>query len=137
MARRAQVVTRRILHRMYHQCGNTDTYLSPPPPRPPPQLLTLGESRPNRPTHSSTTLPFRRILLPSLSFRLDSRQILRVPTLSRYRDIPSMIYTRLSASCSTQAEERERELVVVRACTYTDNEHVGVRGRRAVAAVFS
>lgn len=109
MARRAQVVTRRILHRMYHQCGNTDTYLSPPPPRPPPQLLTLGESRPNRPTHSSTTLPFRRILLPSLSFRLDSRQILRVPTLSRYRDIPSMIYTRLSASCSTQAEERERE----------------------------
>lgn len=35
MARRAQVVTRRILHRMYHQCGNTDTYLSPPPSSPP------------------------------------------------------------------------------------------------------
>lgn len=27
-ARRARVVTRRILHRMYHQCGNTDTYFS-------------------------------------------------------------------------------------------------------------
>lgn len=48
-----------------------------------------------------------------------------------------MIYAALPPVPRTQQTEKERELVVARACTYTDNEHVGVRGRRAVAVVFS
>ena len=78
MARRAQVVTRRILHRMYHQCGNTDTYLSRlclSSPFASLALLTPRESRPRRPTHPSVhdlTTPYSRPLLLFLppTFRL-------------------------------------------------------------------
>ena len=63
-ARRARVVTRRILHRMYHQCGNTDTYFfslsfSLPPPsisclplHPTSRCIGTEQS-----THPSATLP--------------------------------------------------------------------------------
>jgi len=70
-ARRARVVTRRILHRMYHQCGNTDTYFSSLSPRSAALLFTscLGVSaRSNPPTRPR---PYRcSILLRFLPLHL-------------------------------------------------------------------
>lgn len=56
----ARVVTHRILHRMYHQCGNTDTYfssLSLCPPRSAALLSTSPCPGMEQSTHPSATLP--------------------------------------------------------------------------------
>lgn len=87
MARRAQVVTRRILHRMYHQCGNTDTYLSPNPPR------IDQPTRPRRPRPYPLSLS-----LPSSASIPPSRQILRVCPIQISSDTHPLYDLRASAS---------------------------------------
>lgn len=111
MARRAQVVTRRILHRMYHQCGNTDTYLSSPLPSPPnPRRIASEPTNPLVPAVHDLTLAASSFL-PSLS-SLDSTfspNSARFP-LPSFPDIP-LYDLRASASCSPHPTNREGKRV--------------------------
>lgn len=102
-------MTRRILHRMYHQCGNTDTYLSSPLPSPPnPRRIASEPTNPLVPAVHDLTLAASSFL-PSLS-SLDSTfspNSARFP-LPSFLDIP-LYDLRASASCSTHPTNREQK----------------------------
>ena len=102
-ARRAQVVTRRILHRMYHQCGNTDTYFfSLSFSLPPPSISCLSLHPTSRcigteqSTHPSATLPMLNPpspLSPPPHRRLRSQPppAARIPFLFFFRRSPVLL----------------------------------------------